>query len=1060
MTERFDAGPVLATLKEFQRATVDHVADRLYGHGGARRFLVADETGLGKSIVAKGLIARAIEHLEVDETVDRIDVVYVCSNAEIAEQNLSRLDVTGDEHLPFASRLTLLAKDSARLASHQGRFTKPVNLISFTPGTSFDMGWQTGMAEERALIYLLVEQALDLAGSRARAAQAIFQGGVQRLETFRSHIARLETHTNGELDPVVAEKFRVAAEEQGLLSQLEEEIDELGRRWTLSTERRSQLNPLIGSLRATLARASVDTLEPDLIILDEFQRFRHLLDPSNGGPAAELAHVLFEYGEARVLLLSATPYKPFTYAEESVDGDDHYRDFLRTLEFLTDGDESELAAIRADLHDYRHAAIAGTGGSEVRERLRRRLLQVMCRTERPQFGRDDMLTECLTPADEMRPRDLVNFVGLRRLGDELRTPFSPEYWKSAPYFANFGDGYRLGDELRSALADGERRERISPLIEQVDCLNPKDLRRFVPVDMGNARLRRLADETVGAGWWQLLWVPPSLPYLEPSGPYAEAWASSMTKRLVFSSWVAAPTAIACLLSYEADRSVAEGTKLTDNTTEGRESLGAGLDYRVDGERAATMSTLALMWPNPALAHLCDPLVAARRDPGAPRMLQEVEREVVEALAPWLGPDGMSSATISDAWYWAASLGLKGSLPEELGENPHRIEWAMGGGRDRPDPDDEADLVDPSRLARHVEQALRLCQGEGGSGDRPTDLLATVASIGLHGPGNVAWRALDRVLTPGHQVTPSCHWEAAAVLASGMRSLFNRPEAMLLLGRIDNSGSYWRSVLRYCAAGNLQAVLDEYIHHLANAEGTADMTDKALMGLARRARDALALRVSPYQAFDPKRRSGRVQFAGRFALRYGNKKQTEDLVRQPLVRNAFNSPFWPHVLATTSIGQEGIDLHWWCRAVVHWNTPSNPVDFEQREGRVNRYAGLAIRRNIAYANRAQILGRTGRSVWDDAYDVASEGIDRQSGLAPHWVYPGPWKIERHLYPYPVSSDRPRIERMKDDLALYRLTFGQPRQEDLLALLERRGVADSEALVQELQLDLQPRGTRDD
>jgi hypothetical protein len=27
--------------------------------------------------------------------------------------------------------------------------------------------------------------------------------------------------------------------------------------------------------------------------------------------------------------------------------------------------------------------------------------------------------------------------------------------------------------------------------------------------------------------------------------------------------------------------------------------------------------------------------------------------------------------------------------------------------------------------------------------------------------------------------------------------------------------------------------------------------------------------------------------------------------------------------------------------VHWNIPSNPVDFEQREGRVNRYAGHAV-----------------------------------------------------------------------------------------------------------------------
>ena len=72
---------------------------------------------------------------------------------------------------------------------------------------------------------------------------------------------------------------------------------------------------------------------------------------------------------------------------------------------------------------------------------------------------------------------------------------------------------------------------------------------------------------------------------------------------------------------------------------------------------------------------------------------------------------------------------------------------------------------------------------------------------------------------------------------------------------------------------------------------------------------------------------------------GRRGDRED-ARQPEVRQAFNSPFWPFVLASTSVGQEGMDFHWWCHAVFHWNTPANPVDFEQREGRVDRYRGHA------------------------------------------------------------------------------------------------------------------------
>ena len=37
---------------------------------------------------------------------------------------------------------------------------------------------------------------------------------------------------------------------------------------------------------------------------------------------------------ARVVLLSATPYKPYTLAHE---GENHYKDFVETLRFLTEG---------------------------------------------------------------------------------------------------------------------------------------------------------------------------------------------------------------------------------------------------------------------------------------------------------------------------------------------------------------------------------------------------------------------------------------------------------------------------------------------------------------------------------------------------------------------------------------------------------------------------------------------------------------------------------------------------------------------------------------------------
>ena len=53
---------MLHGLKPFQRATVDHVFHHMYERQPfSRRFLVADEVGLGKTLVARGVMARIID---------------------------------------------------------------------------------------------------------------------------------------------------------------------------------------------------------------------------------------------------------------------------------------------------------------------------------------------------------------------------------------------------------------------------------------------------------------------------------------------------------------------------------------------------------------------------------------------------------------------------------------------------------------------------------------------------------------------------------------------------------------------------------------------------------------------------------------------------------------------------------------------------------------------------------------------------------------------------------------------------------------------------------------
>ncbi|MBI2170312.1 MAG: hypothetical protein HYU28_12560 [Actinobacteria bacterium] len=396
MTARFAATAHLRSLKGFQRATVDHVIQRFYDDDPpARRFLVADETGLGKSMVARGVIARTIERLQDDPSVPRIDVVYVCSNAAIAEQNLKNLDVLGTGSSRHSTRLTLLARDSNDLQGDpHPEVGKRVNLISFTPGTSLDLGNSTGRADERALLHIILCEHLGLTAKRARKAAAVVLRGASNLKNILWEITNSKRALGDRgPDDTITRPFLRDIRKSGVLRRFEAAVAELGRRTAISDGERYAHASLVGDLRNALARAGVDALEPDLVILDEFQRFRHILalDDPRFRDAAELAHTLFDHGDTRVLLLSATPYKPFTYAEEGENGDDHDTDLKRTLTFLamSNGGPAVVSGITDQLAQYRRAAVDGADTTALRALLRRSLLNYMCRVRFPPSPRRD-----------------------------------------------------------------------------------------------------------------------------------------------------------------------------------------------------------------------------------------------------------------------------------------------------------------------------------------------------------------------------------------------------------------------------------------------------------------------------------------------------------------------------------------------------------------------------------------------------------------------------------------------------------------------------------------------
>ena len=577
-----------------------------------------------------------------------------------------------------------------------------------------------------------------------------------------------------------------------------------------------------------------------------------------------------------------------------------------------------------------------------------------------------------------------------------------------PYFLNFVEGYLLGKHLHEEVRHRPR-ARVQQLLAAARLLDPAQVDAGAPVDLGNSRLRKLAEQTVGQNWWQLLWVPPSLPYYQLEGPFAGA---DLTKRLLFSSWNATPTAVSALLSYEAERRLREG----------RAEPRARLDYRLAGGRPTSMSTFALFWPHPGLADICDPQSFARAEPDRTMTLAEVEAACRARLRDLFPKALHDPKHTGESQPWRAVLRWPGAGPGDW----LTVDDAAAAMHD---PESTEDAY--QGLRRHVEQAFAVMAEHGPVCARAEDILDDLVAIGMHAPANVAWRGLRRLANDS--ISEGQLWYSAAAIADGLRTLFNRADSMMLLDRLGLGGRYWQAVLAYCAAGGLQAVLDEYLHVLNSSATGTPLNDDSLWKLGIEAADVLMLRPAPYAAFNPLDPKNPIRISGRFALRYGGRGDDEaGAGRTKAVRDAFNSPFWPFVVSTTSAGQEGIDFHHYCSAVVHWNTPANPVDFEQREGRVHRFGGHAVRRNVAAGHRAAALRSKHPDIWKAAYDAA-RAVSEYGDFMPYWVCPGAAKIERHLLPLPLSRDEGRYRRLQQDLAMYRLTFGQPRQEDVLQLL---------------------------
>lgn len=1095
---------VLARLKPFQRRTVEWAFECLFPADGrpcSGRFLVADEVGLGKTMVARGVLAKTLRHLQ--GRVGRVDVVYICSNADIAQQNIRRLSIPALEQLGFRSqgRLTLMPLiprgPDGQPERESALPSTGVNFQALTPGTSLDFRNDPGQAQERALLALMVSDILPQVSMTKWRNLFAQQVGHERFKALMEQV-RTRYAIDQKLQSAFADRLKDDNDGRALMRRLTELADRFPRQRTYRYRDPDQRDAaqLIADLRRTLAGVCIEALEPDLLILDEFQRFSHLLDSHD--PNAELARQLYESqtgdGHTRVLMLSATPYRMSSVGESSEETS-HHDEFIAMVKFLLRDDQATLTRLRSLLERFndglRTINPTNTAPLEaLRDQIQALLRGVMARTDRTPTSaeRDAMVHAPSTPVYPDASQ-MVTYAGLQRVATALQVPDLLEYWRSAPAPLSFLSGYKLRVRLFETLRAQD--ETLFAALKTPGLF--LDTAGAPGPESGHARTAVLAHSLIDAGQHRIAWLPPSRPSYALGGPFAALGDAARTKRILFSSWRMVPRAVSTVLDGLL---VAAQQSEFGLPAENRRQLEEG-DYFL-GYPSAVLADLGHpdRW-----AHACDAegltptveLLIARLAPAVQKLMDEVETRF-----------GSATQGIEDqAWYWMApaladtlAWGQRQSDSVDNQFSPFGAQALVPESDLDPDKDEEEGSEEKRpwaapRMAERSALWLAVCRGEARLGKRPADLVPTLCRLALAGPAVCALRALAD--------DPAQHWSeahrqtASGVAAALLRYLSHAQTVQMLAGLYPYERSFATRALSHSADGNLQAVLDEYLAVLDMDQPLGpDQPAGSLAALAARLTQMeIALKLKPAVlrpevmgkdesgawCLKPQTRSLRI--ARPLLEGSGDGDDTEGPTTMTQMRNAFNSPFLPFVLSSTSIGQEGLDFHWYSHAIIHWNLPASPVDFEQRDGRIHRFRNHAVRRNLAQDWGGAALNQApGRAAWDWMFEAASTAVHAAGkdadGMRPAWVYRkgdscpqngtpqwllnsmgSPAMIERLVPAIPHSRDEVRLRQMQQAIGLYRLVFAQPRQEDLTAHL--RYSLDDKSLrqiVSKIVIDLRP------
>ena len=1048
----------LAGLKDFQQASVERVIENFFSEGHSGRVLVADEVGLGKTIVAKGVIAEMLRR-QINQSLESgnaecpqqpFRVTYICSNLALANENRKKLAVFSDDlakkyvREPSFGRLVELAT-----RERQGANGQLLEVCSLTPSTSFSLTNSDGNVWERHILFQCL-----MSHNALRPWQPILDR-LMRSEVKQSTWETRSRWFEGwyELNEDLVDEFLSDLDSEAPLSadltdwiglpgcSYIEALEAIGCRLSgcLADDSEETWNELLSGfsgsaadvssasfyrlrseLRTKLAKTCARYIRADLFILDEFQRFDSLLDMSAESENALIAQEVFKRDNSgKILLLSATPFKALSRIEDDEVEASHQEELRHLLTFLMNSDQQRLSEYEAARKDLLATILRLRDDSFSVEdlsnaeklRVERALADFIARTERGQIGEnvDSVFkSERLDCGEYFNQSDIKSFAAMTGLADTVDEVSQArhghqlmEFYKSAPWALSFLGGYSFRDRLERNLKNSKVRSALGKsTLSWLPRERIANYRLNLSEDAPNAKLRGLVKRILNDRVEELLWIPPSAPHYPLQGPFAIN--PNFTKTLLFSAWAMVPRALSGLLSYEMERRLqkTKGSRPKYFVEDKKRSVPL---IRLEGKNALT--GWSLIYPSRVLASES----IAREDTALEELLaQRGERfgDMLTSLRQYEseGPDDHN-------WYAYAGMLLDhvSGYSDELEEWQNWLQTEQAGSKD------VGRLKHLDEIASSLKELL---EGQKTLGRMPKDLADYLALLSIAGPGVCALRMFSGLWDIGL----SAELKAAVGVAFGVLTLFNKPESIAVIEkqsgtRLKNSpqlSSVWktRKILNYCAHGGFQAMVDEYGHMLKGSGLSAGEAAERLAGVMGFQTSSVTFQYLGHadgnRHLTPLNASLRCHFAVPFGIQSGTDDKQQ--IRVEHIRDSFNSPFKPFMLNSTSIGQEGLDFHWYCNRVVHWNLPSNPIDIEQREGRVNRYKSLVVRRRateFAKSHGLELAQPGSGDYWEALFsEIDRLSENRISDLTPYWHIPsGTTQIERLVPMMPMSRKRP-------------------------------------------------------